>query len=578
MKFDDGKGATVGARLSERAQLESNRSEWLVQAKEISEWLLPGRGVFTGTNNGRPTRTLTSSKIINPKSKQAFEVFVSFLKEGITPSTRPWIHATFKDTNLKGIKSLNQWLFDSRKVLYAELKAANFYSIILSYYKEICGFGTGSIGVLEGTKNKPLVFCPLTFGEYVIGTNDIGEVDRLYRTVYKNFHQLYERFGDKLPEQLLEKYRNRDTSLDYWYTVIEGVVPDKFMDMPFTRFFILSCDKKSKFDGGISGKVAVDNKYVEFLSVEGANEFPYPTTRFDVIGSDEYGVSPAFDAIPVIKQLQEVVKSGAIAFHKSIRPPLNVPVHMKGQVRTSPDAINYYIDPAQIISKAYDTTFDHQSAATQEAKNIDTIKEIFFNDIFLSSARDPNASPLKAREVDSRESERFIRLGPHLERIFSEGIVPILKRSLNILKRKGKLPPIPEEFRNHDLTVEIELTSILAMAMKALSANPVQEFLQVVGGVAQFTQEVLDIPNFDSIIFDMADIKGVDPKHLNSQSDISAIRKARAEAAQQKAQQEQGMQAQLAKEEMNATRASSIKDMSEAGANLSDTMGGGTLL
>jgi len=571
VQFEDGDGATVKTRLNEYAQLINIRNDWIPDAREVSDWLIPARGIFTA--NTRPKkRTLVSSKIVNPKGKQAFEVLVSALKEGITPSSRPWIDFKFANRALRQIRPLNIWLSEAKEEMYSQLRRANFYQTITNFYKESCAFGTASCGVNPGPKDTALHFHVPTFGEFAVGTNDFNIVDRYYRTIYMNFWQLYKKFGDRLPIEMLEKLQQRDATLDFWYTVVEGVVPERFMDMPFTRFYILQCESKSQYDGGIKSKIDPDNKYREFLGVEGCNEFPWPTVRFDVVSSDEYGIGPGMEAVQTIKRLQEVVKSGSIAYHKSIRPPLNVPVHMKGQVRTYPDALNYYVDPQQIITPAYDTRFDHASAAQQEMSLDKILQEVFFNDVFLTASRNPNASPLKARQVDQIDSEKFIRLGPTLERFFYEGIMPIGIRSFNICSRAGKLPPLPEEYANENLTLEVELTSLLAQMMKSMAAIPVQDFLQLVGGVAQYRQEVMDIPDFDSIVYDYANIKGVNPAHMFSRGQVKSAREQRAQTMQ--AQQQKAEQAQMAvmQEEANANRASAAKDMSEAGLNLTETL------
>lgn len=566
--FDAQGGATVSKRLMEYTQLKNEMSEYIEVAKDVSDWLLPGRGIFNV--HSRPKkRVLVPPKVVNPKAKQAFETMISFLKDGICPSSRPWFEVVYKDASLKGIQPLAQWVYEATEVLNAELRIANFYSLSNTYLKETCGFGTGSMGVFPGDKNA-LHFQPLTFGEYSVGTNHEGRVDRLYRTVFQNFYQLYTKFGDNLPKSLLDKFHNRDSSLDYWYTVVEGVVPETFMRMPYTRFYILIGEEGSKYDGGIKGRLPKKNKYPEFLKVEGVNEFPYPTTRFDVLGVDPYGVSPGMDAVPVIKRLQEIVKSNLIAYHKSIRPPINVPVSMKNNVHTYPDGINYYINPEEIIRQAYDTRFDHVSAETSEGKLEQTLKEIFYNDVFLTTARDPNASPLKARQVEEMSSDKYARLGPVLERLFFEGFQPILQRSFNILDRAGKLPDLPEQFAELDMSTEMNLTSILAQAVKARAVMPMREYLQDIGAMAQFKPDVMDVPNIDEFAYELATIRNIQPKMVNSPDIVGGVRAQRAEAAA--AQQAKEEQAAIAVQSstMDAEQAGATRDLSEAGVNLAE--------
>lgn len=570
INFDDNQGATVSKRLMEYQQLKESQNEYLDVGREVSEWLLPGRGLFN-TNTKKKRRTLVPKKVINPKAKQSFETLVAFLKDGICPSSRPWFDRVFVDKQYREIQPLKIWAREVTEELSYQMREANFYSLYTTYLKEICGFGTGAMGVFPG-ESKALLYQPLTFGEFSMGTSHEGIVDRLYRTHFLNFHKLYGMFGEGLPKTILDKYYSRDSSLDMWYTVVEGVVPEKFMDMPFTRFYILVAEDGTKHDGGVRYQLPKRNKYPDFLKVEGVNEFPYPTTRFDILSGEDYGICPGFESVPVIKRLQEIVKSNNTAYHKSIRPPMNVPIAMKGNVKTYPDAINYYISPEEIIRPAYDARFDHTSAEVSESKLENTLKEIFFNDVFLTTSRDPNASPLKARQVDEISNDKYARLGPTLERFFFEGVQPILNRSLAILDRAGKLPDMPEEFRGMNLKTEMNLTSILAQAIKARAAVPMMEYLQVVGAVGQFNPEAFDIPNTDQFLYEMADIKNIPAYLNNSPEQVAQKRKARAEQMAAEKAKEEGRISQAEQLEVENSQADSLQKRSQASANLSDSV------
>jgi hypothetical protein len=159
-----------------------------------------------------------------------------------------------------------------------------------------------------------------------------------------------------------------------------------------------------------------------------------------------------------------------------------------------------------------------------------------------------------------------------LDRTFFEGVLPIVKRTFNILKRKGLFPPLPEEYADLDLAVEMELTGILAMAMKAKAASPTIDFLQIIGGISQYKQDILDVPDFDAMAYDLADVKGVNPSLLNSMEEISKVRKQRQAMEMQKEAEAKGIQSAMLKEELNSMKAGTAKSMSEANANLSDSI------
>lgn len=570
LKFEDSKGATVSTRLAEYAELENNRSDYLASARDVSEWLLPSRGIYDKSSKSR--RVLVPQKVVNPKAAHALDFLVAGLRDGSCPSSMPWFHREFKDKTLNEVKPLKIWLHETTDVLHTELRVANFYSFINSYIKEFCGFCTASIGVFPG-KTTTLQFMPLTFGEYVIGTNDQGTVDRLYRTIFMNFHQLYSKFGDGLPESILQKYEEKRGKLDFWYTVLEGVVPEKFMRMPFTRFYALIADGGKQYSGGIFKEFPKRNKYEEFIKVEGVNEFPYPTSRFDILGTDEYGVGPGYRAVPVIKRLQEIVKTNSSAYHLSVKPPWNIPVSMKGRSKLYPDGHNYYINPDEIIRAAQDVRFDHTSAEVSEQKLEKCLGEIFFNDVFLTGSRDANASPLKARQVDEISDDKWSRISTPVEQLFFEGLNPILERSSGIIDRAGKFPPMPEGFEDIDTSTSINFTSILAQKIKERAFSPMLEYLQLVSGVSQFDQNAMDIPDTDEFLYNAARIKNLNPRLTRSPKEVAKRRKDRQEAMQAKENEAKEMAQQAQQVESESKRASAVKDMSVAGANLSDNFG-----
>lgn len=578
-KFKD----EVAKRLAEEAQLRNNMREWLIEGQKVSEWLVPSRGVYN-VHNRPSSRTLVAKGVVNPYAEHAFGVLTSGLIEGIAPTTRPWFSPSFDDPEMEASPELRMFMQQATKTFYKDLRKSNFYNQGHNYVREWAGFGTASMGVFDGGKESPYTFNVMTFGEFAIGTNVLGMVDRLYRTAYMNIHQLMDEYGDRLPDSLLTLIKDGSPKLDFWYTVIEGVVPEKYLDMPYTRFFILLGDEKGKRSeggGGIYGKAPAENKYRDFLKVEGVSEFPYPTARWEVCGSDEMGVCPGMKAVPVIKRLQEVVKAGMVAYHRAVLPPLNAPIHLRGQVNNRPNSINYYSDPDQIVRPFQDIRFDHLAAERSEGVFVQALQEIFYNDVFLTASRDANASPLKARQVDEIASDRVIRIGPQLTRLFYEGFGPALSRAFQVGIRKGRFGKLPTSLQGKKLKIKVEFTSVLAQALKASGADPIKRYLQTMSGVAQFDQTAIDIINTDEVGYELADIEGVPTTITNDRNVVKQIREQRAQ--QQRAQMQQEQEAtDIAKaqatSEVDVNRANVAETMSQAGANLSDNFDGGYVI
>lgn len=544
---------------NEYTQLINIRNEFEGDWKDIINFLLPGHGTLytQGTSvqaRSRSTnrRRFVSKKVINTTGNEAQQVLTSGMQGGITSPGRPWFKLQFEDIMVQKIQQLNIWLSEVEKAVYKALAESNFYSVIHNFYTEYSGFGTGCLYMGEDSEAAPFRFELLTVGEYAIAVNPEGMVDKIFRTIYKSYRNMETMFGNSLPNELLNSAKS---SPDELYPLIHCIYPDSFMGKEFHgAYFIMGHDK--------------------VLSEEGFYEFPYMVSRWDLVGSDVYGVGLGHKAVSDIKRLQEMEKSFLIASHKGIDPPVNAPARKKGQVRTLPGGINYYDNPNETVKPVYDVRFDYGGISASLERTEMRVKKIFFNDLFLTAARDPNLSPLKAAEVNVREEEKLLRLGPVVERMHTEVLNRLIERAVNILGRKGLLPPLDQSLLQGGQSYKINYVSTLSQAQKLYSMQPINNFLSLAGGVAQYKPEVIDKLNADALIDEYAEVSGVPQIILNSEATVKKIRSDRAKQqaeAQQKAEE-------LATKELEikaaATQGSATRDLASAGQSMSQMQQG----
>lgn len=561
--------------IDEFQALLLERNEWDAEAKKISSFIIPGRGIFN--NLTRPAkRKLTSPKVVNAVAKDAMRVLTSGLQGGLTSPARPWFKLNFSNPNFATHPILSAWLYQCEKTMYSELASTNFYPSVHTFYTEYCGFGTASMYV--GEDGDPFRFELPTFGEYCIGLDSKGRVDRFYRVVFKTGRMLWDDYGESkrgnvLPPAFYNEGQ-RKSLYNTWYTCLEATTKRKFQDKPYTRvIYLLGEGDASR---GVS-PATTKNSDKEPLEISGFYEFPWPTGRFDVIGSDVYGIGPAAEALPDVMRLQEMEKSASMAVHKSASPPLFVPAHLKGKIKTLPGGMNYSRNTMnEKVTTLYDTRFDYPGVVGFIDRTVMRIRQAFFNDVFLTASRDPNASPLKATQVHAQELEKMLRLGPMIERLHFEFFTPLIERCWGILMRKGKFPALPPELQMmvEGAGFEIKMVSVLAQAQKAIGVQAISSFVSFVGGVASVDPKALDNINTDSTIREFADITGVPSVIMNQPEQVQAIRQNRAQVqAAKEAEQKQMMQA-AAQEQILTNRANVAKTMSEAGSNISDVLGG----
>lgn len=538
----------------------NERSEFEAEWRDISDYLLPGRGIYQQYSKPRK-RKLTSPKVINTIAEDALYVLTSGMHGGLTSPSRPWFRLSWTDQRLEQVEFLKGWMQQCDKALHRGLQASNFYSVINSFYIEYAGFGTGSIYVGEdtGTSLVPFRFELLTAGEYSFAVGADGRPAVYFRTIFMTPRQLVERFPETVSKETKKIVKNNEAGADKTYlTVLEYVVKERFQDKAYTRvFYELGSDTVQQRD-----------RAQKPLEVAGYYEFPYPLARWGTIGSDIYGIGPGSRSLPDVKRLQEMEKSFLMATHKAINPPLNVPSRMRGKLNTLPGGENYYATPNEVVTEMYQVRFDYNGVSAAIERVEDRIRRNFFNDIFLTATRDPNASPLKAKQVENQEQERMLRLGPVIERLQHEFLQPVIERCFNIMLRKGLFPEMPREYEAMVGDYQISLISPLATAQRAVALQGINSFMAFLGQAAQFDQSILDNINVDKAAREYADITGVDIGVLREEEQVRKIRESR---RQEMARQQQKAE-QMAEAEVGATveanRAKASRDQAEAGVAL----------
>lgn len=549
------KAYDVSKLLTEYMDARSERSEWEAEAKTISDYIVPGRGIYQLTKPRK--RRLTSSQVINPRAKDALQVLTSGMQAGLTSPSRPWFSLKFSNPKLNAVPFLKQWLYDCEKTMYTALAESNFYQVVHSFYTEYAAFGTASMYVGEDSK-APFRFELLTFGEFAFFVDATHRPSRFYRTIFMTPAQMIEKFGLAAVSTAVQSlYKEKSPKLNSSYvTVIQAIINEPLTkEKAWTSIFF-----------EIAGNAEDQRSLQKPLKVSGYHEFPYPLARWEVIGSDIYGVGPGATAIPDTKRLQEMEKAFLKAIHKEVDPPLQAPSRMKNRINSLPGAISYNSGPNEKVERLYEGRFDYPGASQAIERVEQRIDKCFFNDIFLTSARDPNASPMKAKEVEVKEKENTIRLGPVVERLYYEFFQPVIERCFNILARKEMLPPAPPDLAALGEGYEVILISPLAQAQKMMAATGIQSFLSFVGQAAQFSQEVLDKVDVDKAVDEYHDISGAPASILRDEKAVVQIRQQRQQMIlDEKKKQEAAAAAQIAPQAA-ATDAQATKTMAEAGA------------
>lgn len=502
--------------------LKTERSGMFEVWQEISDYVYPFRGRYSVTDRNLKNRK-HSSKILDSTPLRSQRTLSAGLMSGMTSPARQWFALTVADKDLSKNHRVKSWCHDVSEIMNRIFSKSNTYRVLHTIYDELGLFGTG-VAVITGHYDNVIHGHALTAGEYCIAPNQFGEVDTLYREYQMTTKAIYEMFGESCPARILDAYNKGQW--DTYHTIINAIEPrderDTFspraINMPFRSVYI--------------------TEQGELLKESGYKNFPAVAPRWHVL--DTYGISPAMEALPDIKQLQIQQLRKAQGIDQMNNPTKILPDSMKnkGAALLAGGILYASAADAQSIRSAFSIQPDLQALVMDIQETQKRINSAFYADLFMMF--EGNTQQMTATEVAERQSEKMLMLGPVLERLDNELLSPLIERTFDRMLEDDLVPAIPDELNGIEIIVEY--TSVLAQAQKMTNVQSQQRFVASLGQIAQLNQEALDKFNVDAAIDDLADSLGINPKTIVSSKEVALIRQQRAQA--QQAEQEAMAQAQ----------------------------------
>lgn len=506
--------------------LKAERSSWMPHWKEISEVLLPRSGRFLVTDNNRGDKRHRA--ILDNSATRALRTLSGGMMAGMTSPARPWFRLTTKVPTLDESYEVKKWMSDVTTLMQLIFNRSNVYRTLQMAYEELGAFGTTSGIMLDDYEN--VIHCmPLTIGEYAIATGSRGYVNTNYREFRMTVAALVEEFGLENVSRSAKALYERG-EYDEWVTVINAIEPRRDRDMRL---------KDAKNMPYRSVYFEPGNDKDKLLRETGFLNFPVLSARWSVSGGDIYGTGPGMEALGDMRQLQQQQLYKAKAIAQQADPTIAVPSDLRNQEgNLVPGGVIYLDSPMQVqgVRAAYEVPI-RLDALLMDIQDVRArIDQAFYKDIFMMIAGSQN-SRMTATEIAERHEEKMLMLGPVLERLNAELLDPLITMTFDRMVAANLLPPIPEELQGVELNVDY--TSILAQAQRAISTNAIDRFTQNLGVLAAIKPDVIDKFDSDYWADYYSDALGIDPRLVVSGEQVAVIRQQRAE--QQQAAQQMAM-------------------------------------
>lgn len=462
------------------------------------------------------------------------DVFASGFMNYLTPPTSHWARIRHRDSELSANKAIGDFFEDVMAEVNYALNRSNFYDQMFPAYKSSGVYGTACLFEEEDIEDD-IRFYNMPLKQVVIVEDAKGRVCKYFIEFEYTAEQAAGKWGeDKLSDAMKEEIKQgKGQSKKHKFLLF---IADRY------RREIQKEDKKN---------LPIEASWVDvegrmIVEESGYNEFPAFCHRFDKRPFVPWGFSPAMKALPFARLLNAIAKTNLRAMMKHTDPPIAVPNNaFLAPFNMNPRAINVYKKDAMQNANdifAFGNFGDPQVGLTGVEYYSGKVKTLMYTDTFLAFSN--ITKDMNNPEIMERINEKMTMLGPAVGRYLDEVISPIVKRTIGILARRGKLPDAPEELMMNP-GYEIDFIGVLAQAQRRTELNTLTTGLTMIGQMAQFSPEVLDKIDTDKVTDEVWSITGAPVKVLRDDDEVQKIREGRAQASMQ---QQQMMEAQVGAE------------------------------
>lgn len=527
---------------------------WDAHWKDLARFLNPRSGLFNDAkpNDGKPKH----QDIYDSTGLRARRILTAGLMSGHASPARPFHRLKVPDEKLMKRQAVKIWLDEVTRMQRLIWSKSNTYFMLQKIYRETGSFGTGA-SIIEEDFENVIHHTPLTVGEYALERNSRNVVDTIARRVPYRVLQVVKTFGyDNCSQQLKDMYNRGDFYA--WVTINHIIQPRDWEE----REYKSPLSKHMKF----SSCWFEDGDYFEMklLRESGYRNFPALTPRWDTSSGDTYGESPGMEVLGDVKQLMHDQLRKAQGIDYQTNPPVQVPTTYKEQQSSRFPGGTMWYDPvsgAAPIKNAIDVQFNIQYVLEDIQDIRERINQGFFVDLFLMIAN-IERSNVTAKEIAEKQEEKLTMLGPVIENLDAEVLIPLVDFTFDRMIEARIVPPPPQELQGMEL--QVEFIGVLAQAQRAVGIGSADRLLGTIAAMAQLKPEALDKLNQDAVLDDYADMLGVNPEWIVANEDVAIIRQERAKQQAAAAQQEaMGPMADAAKtaSETNITQPSALTSL-----------------
>lgn len=529
--------------------------------EEIEKYVLPFRGMFFKDDTSEHSIEWHKREIFDDTAVEAASTLAASINGALTSFVHKWFGIRFRQKVLNEDHDVQVWLEEVTEITYQALEDSDFSLEISETYTDLVGYGTSVLVEEEETEEgvyEGLDFQSVPIKHAFFDVDSKGNIIYFYRRHFWTALQMVDKFGDNVPQDIKDKAENAENNEK---TEVVFIV--------FPRKGYKHIDVSSKL-GPLQrpyGSVYLLYKDTEMLGQEGGYyEMPAFVPKWRKTNDSQWGNSPAMLVLSDIKTLNDLVELTLTQLGKVVDPPsFTTERGLLSDLDLEASGLT--------VVRSKEDFWQYESKAKFEPGELRIEKlQGSIRRAFMTDQLELKESPaMSATEANIRYELMQRLLGPTLGRLKSDLYSPLIIRTVNILHRAGKLPPIPEIVQRTKGEYDIEYTGPLAKAQRSQTALAMKDWAGTVIEIAaklsgidpERAIQILSTVEWDKWSIELADILGVPASILVDARKLASDKRKRKQ--QQNEQEETAAAGQQG--ELMQVVGDGAKAMGDAGLN-----------
>ena len=504
----------------EQMRLAGERGIWESHCQQIAERCQPKLAGFTATLTPGGQRT---EKMFDSTASLASENFSAAMVSLTAPREQRWHGMRSGLPELDRIPAVARYFEQVTNALFYHRYSprSNFNNQYQEVQMSLGLFGPGALWVDEVVGTGQLIYRNVFVAELYFEEDEHGRVTTIYRRWRMSAATIAKRWpsGSLHPDMaraIEDKQGHREFELVQVWRPRENADPSRrdFRGMPIETLVTMANEDWLVFEGGY-------------------RSMPLHVARYTASPREPYGRSPAMQALPDIKMVNEMMRTLIRATHKAVDPPMAAyDDGVLTRLNNQPGRINMggvNADGRLLVQSLYSGgPIPIGREFLIDAREV--INKAFLVPLFSALSNTPDR--MTATEVLERAKEKGILLSPAAGRIEAEVLGPMIDREIDLLASMGRLPDMPGELREALGEYRITYENPLNRAAKSERSIGFLRTLEAMIPIANVKPEVLDEFDWSEAVRGMAEDNAVPASWIKSPEE----RQAEKDDAAQKAQ------------------------------------------